>query len=508
MDIFWQNAAHRPCPVGDGARKGFRRAARLMLLLPAFLDGCAVGPRLAVPQMRPPSHYIRSGAQTPSSRQSLTGTSNVTVQWWTLFHAPLLNRYIRLALQANPGLAAARASLARATALVDEAEAGFLPQVTADAAAARERSVLAGTHGGTAYRIPGNLYSLLLGSVQIRYSPDVFGRTTDQLRSAKAERKVAAAQVRMTEVFLEASVARAVIQAAGAREECKAARDIAADDRRLLDLLRREYRLGASNLQELRQQEALTASAAAAIPPLRARMDASRHALAYLLGRYPGRPLRLPRLAAMRLPSRLPTAIPSVLLEQRPDIAAAAAEVQAASARADLAAANRFPRMQITAALGKAAQSGALFFNPLSTLWSLGAGIAAPIYEGGALAAAERATIAQYRLSSDRYRATVLDAFAQVADALRALQSSEQVYRQTAIAEKAATQALTLAQGRYRDGVIAYSSVLEAEIAAQRDTQAAIRAQGERYLDTVALFLAVGEGWSAAHDGANAGARS
>ena len=458
--------------------------------------------------MRAPSHYIRSAAETPPSRQSPTWTSSVSIQWWALFHTPLLNRYIRAALRANPDLAAARASLASANALVDGAAAGFLPRATADVTGARARSLLAGTHGGTAYRIPGNLYSLLLGTVQISYSPDVFGRTTDRLRSARAGRKVAAAQVRMTEVFLEASVARAVIQAAGAREEWEAAQHIAADDRRLLDLLRQEYRLGASNLEDVRQQEALTASAMAAIPPLRARMDAGRHALAYLLGEYPDRTLRLPRLAAMKLPSRLPTAIPSVLLEQRPDIVAARAEAQAASAQADLAAANRFPRMQITAALGKAAQSGAMFFNPLSTLWSVGAGIAAPIYEGGALAAEDRAAIAQYRVSSNRYRATVLHAFAQVADALRALQSGERVYRQSMIAETAATQALRLARGRYRDGVIAYSSVLEAEIAAQRDTRAAIRAQGQRYLDTVALFLVLGEGWSPGHGGANAGARS
>ncbi len=479
-----------------------------MLLLPALLDGCAVGPRLAAPGMHPPSQYIRGAARTLPDGRSLTWISSVTVQWWTRFHTPLLNRYIRAALRANPDLAAARASLAGANALVDEARAGFRPRVAADVAAARERSVLAGAHGGTSYRIPGNLYSLLLGTVQVSYSPAVFGRTTDRLRSARAGRKVAAARVRMAEVFLEASVARTVIQAAGAREEWKAARQIAADDRRLLDLLRQEYRLGASNLEDVRQQQALTASAAAAIPPLRARMDASRHALAYLLGKYPNQTLRLPTLAAMTLPSRIPTAIPSALLEQRPDIVAARAEIQAASAEADLAAANRFPHMQITAALGKAAQSGALFFNPLSTLWSVGAGIAAPIYEGGALAAEERAAIAQYRVRSSRYRATVLHAFAQVADALRAAHSDERVYRQSTIAEKAATQALTLAQGRYRDGVIAYSSVLEAEIAAQRDIQAAIRAQSQRYLDTVALFLALGEGWSPEHGAASAGARS
>ncbi len=430
------------------------------------------------------------------------------MHWWALFRTPLLNQYIRAALRANPDLAAARATQARADALVDTAAAGFLPQATAEATTRRARALRAGANGGSAYRIPGDLYSLLLGAVRIRYSPDLFGRASDKLRSAKAERTVSAARLRMTEVFLEASVARAVIQAAGTREQLKAARGIAADDRGLLHLLRAEYRLGATNLENVHQQEALTARARAAVPPLRARLDESRHALADLLGEYPDRPLRLPKLAAMRLPSRLPTAIPSVMLEQRPDIIAARAATRAAAAEADLAAANRFPQLQITAAFGKAAQSGALFFNPLSTLWSLGAGVLAPIYDGGALAAKEKAATAQYRIASDRCRATVLEAFEQVADALRALQSDKQTYEQSRIAERAAMQALQLARGRWRDGLIAYSSVLDAEIAAQRDTQAAIEAQSRRYLDAVALFLALGEGWSGAHGGANEGARS
>lgn len=399
------------------------------------------------------------------------------MRWWALFRTPLLSHYIRLALRTNPDLAAARATRARADALVDVAAAGLFPQVTAEATAARARALRAGANGGRAYRIPGDLYSLVLGAIRIRYRPDLFGQATDQVRSAKARRTVSAAWLRMTEVFLEASVARAVIQAADTEEQCRAAQRIATDDQSLLDLLR-------------------------------AQLAASRHALADLLGEYPNQTLRLPTLAAMRLPARLPTAIPSALLEQRPDIIAARAEIQAARANVDLAAANRFPQLQITAAFGKAAQSGNLFFNPLSTLWSLGAGVLAPIYDGGALAARERAAVAQYRIAGDRYRATVLEAFEQVADALRALHSDERTYEESRIAESAATQALRLAHGRYRDGSIAYSSVLDAEIAAQRDTQAAIEANSRRYLDAVALFLALGEGWSEAQGGANGGARS
>ena len=102
----------------------------------------------------------------------------------------------------------------------------------------------------------------------------------------------------------------------------------------------------------------------------------------------------------------------------------------------------------------------------------------------------------------------MLTAFQQVADALRALRSGEQTYQQSQIAATAAGQALRLARGLYTDGEIAYSAVLEAEIAAQRDRQAAIEARSQRYLDAVALFLALGEGWSNEHDIATSGAQS
>lgn len=491
----------------DGRRLLWRTGTWL-LLVPALLSGCAVGPRLAAPEVRAPNVYIRNTETVGPRLEPLRATSSVAVQWWTLFRTPLLNHYIRAAMRVNPDLATARAALTAEDDLVHAAAAGFLPHVAATAVASRARALTAGANSGRAYRIPGDLYSLLLGSVVVSYQPDVFGSVADQLHSAEARREVTAAQLRMTEVFLQASVARAVIQAAGAREQWKAAQRIATDDQRLLELLRQEYRLGASNLQEVRQQKALTASAKAAIPPLRTAMATYRNALSDLVGEFPDETLLLPRLNTMQLPATLPTVLPSTLLEQRPDIVAARAETEAARADARLAAANRFPQVQISADLGKAAQSGAMFFNPLSTLWSLGTGILAPLYDGGALANEEKAATAEYRASSGRYRATVLKAFEQVADALRALRDGEQTLRQSQIASTAAAQALTLARARYRDGDIAYSAVLDAQIAAQRDIQAAIAARTQHYLDTVALFLALGEGGSSEHSAVSSGARS
>ncbi len=208
----------------------------------------------------------------------------------------------------------------------------------------------------------------------------------------------------------------------------------------------------------------------------------------------PDRDIGLPTLKSLRLPRNIPAVVPSALLRTRPDVQAARAEVQVASAQADVATANLYPQLDITGSIGKAAQTGALFFNPVSTLWSLGASLIAPIYEGGALTAERRAAIDAYHVAANRYRATVYNAFRQTADALRALQSAHIAYKHSKSAATAAAKALQLAVAKYRDGVVDYNTLLNAEIAYQEDTVAAIKARSTLYLDNVALFVAMGEG--------------
>lgn len=466
----------------------------LPVLLPLLLGACAPGPKLAPAKMPAPSHYLASPGDWSASGQQLSWQKTPSSAWWRLFGSATLDQDVQTALQANPSIRQAQSAVLRAQQIEKEAAAGFLPQVSANAQLERSRALRTGADGGTRYRIPGNLYSLLLGSVVVSYSPDLFGRTADQVHSAQAQQQVEAARLQATRQYVAAAVAKALITAAAAREQWQTAQRIADADAKLLKLIRQEYHLGASNLQVLRQQEALTASARAAVAPLRVAMAHAEHALAVLLGKYPDQKLPSPSLHELHLPKDLPVLVPSTLLEQRPDIVAARATVSAAAAEAHLAAADRYPQINIGADIGKAAQSGALFFNPASTLWGLAGSLVAPIYAGGALHAQEKAAVDSYQMAVEQYHGVVLTAFRQVADALRALQGADQSYSQRRIAATAAGQALHLAQARYRDGVTDYATVLNAEIANQQDQEAVLRAQSERYLDSVALFLAMGEG--------------
>jgi len=459
------------------------------------LGGCAVGPDLHQPKVTVPEHYTASSLI--NKEQTVKWSATELENWWNLLHSSLLDHYIAQARRNNPDIHAAQARLLRAQDLIAVARGDLFPQVNANAGISRERALRTGANGGTSYRIPGNPYSLLLGTVSISYSPDLFGLQADQIHAAKARATVALANWEQTQVFLAAAVSQSVIAGAEASAQYQAAQKIATADVRMLKLLQQEYRLGATNLQTVEQQKAITAAAKARIAPLKSQIATARHALAALLGKNPDTTLPLPTLQEMRLPDPLPTTVPSALLEQRPDILAAHAAMKAAAAEAKVADADRYPQINLSADLGKAAQSGALFFNPISTLWSLGTSLAAPIYRGGALAAQEKAAIETYKVRSAEYQETVLNAFRQVADALRALQASDAAYVQQKAAAEAAQKALRLAQLRYRDGETNYLTVLNAEIAYQKDIVAAIQGRAQRYLDSVALFLALGDGWTA-----------
>ena len=328
-----------------------------------------------------------------------------------------------------------QASLPITGGIIEVADAGFLPRLGANLGAGRQRALRAGTNGGFGTRVPGNPYTLLLGSVDISYNPDVFGRQGYILKDARAQSAVARAELHQGQVFLGGAVTQAVITAASAHAQVRLAQAMAQDDAQLLTLIQNEYQLGAQNLQTVDEQQAVAEAAAARIPPLQAAESAARHQLAALLGTVPAAPLSLPSLQELHLPAVIPALVPSALVENRPDIQAAHAKTEAAAAQVGVATANLYPNIDITASLGKAAMTAGMFFNPASTLWAIGSSLAAPIYEGGALHAKKRAAMDHWRVTTDLYRATVLNAFREVADALRAVQSADTAYTHSKAAE-------------------------------------------------------------------------
>jgi NodT family efflux transporter outer membrane factor (OMF) lipoprotein len=187
--------------------------------------------------------------------------------------------------------------------------------------------------------------------------------------------------------------------------------------------------------------------------------------------------------------------LPSTLVEQRPDVLQAQANMHAASAQIGVAVANRLPNIQLTASAGSTALEIAKVFGPGTEFWNIGAALAAPIFDGGTLKHQERAARAAYVGAAEQYRSTVLGAFQNVADSLTALEQDAKGLKAAADANDAAKTTLDLSQRQYKDGYADYLTLLNAEQAFQQARINLVEAQASRYADTAALFQALGGGW-------------
>jgi NodT family efflux transporter outer membrane factor (OMF) lipoprotein len=196
--------------------------------------------------------------------------------------------------------------------------------------------------------------------------------------------------------------------------------------------------------------------------------------------------------------------LPSNLVRQRPDIRASEAVLHEASAQIGVATANEYPQLDLTATAGIVALKPSQLFHAANKVWTLSAGVTAPIFNGGALAAKVRAAQAAYDEAQAQYQSTVLQAFQSVADALRAIESDASALRTQAEAEALAREALELSTRQYQLGAVSYLALLDAQRAYQQTRISLVQAQAARYTDTAALFQALGGGWWSHTAGADA----
>jgi outer membrane protein TolC len=153
------------------------------------------------------------------------------------------------------------------------------------------------------------------------------------------------------------------------------------------------------------------------------------------------------------------------------------------------------PQFSLTGSFGTAAGRAGDLFSPGTAIWSLGAGVLQPLFRGGQLDAEKKAAVAAYESAEAQYRSTVLGAFQNVADALRALQSDAIALRAQVDAEKSAADSLEMSRQQFQLGAIPYASLLDAQRVYQQARVSLVQAQAIRYADTAALFQALGGGW-------------
>ena len=238
------------------------------------------------------------------------------------------------------------------------------------------------------------------------------------------------------------------------------------------------------------------ASYQATIPQLQAEGGAERNLLAALAGRTPAEWQTVEvTLDDLTLPVDLPVSVPSDLVRQRPDILAAEAAAHAASAIVGVATAELFPSITLGGGAESLSNSAANLFPSNGRAWSVSAQATAPVFEGGTLWFRRKAAIAAYQQAQALYRQTVLGAFEQVADTLRALDHDAMTLSADQEALVTAKEALHLIQANYAAGLSTYLDVLNADAQYHQAQIAELQAVAVRYQDTVALFAALGGGW-------------
>ena len=467
------------------------------LLVAALLASCNAGPDFTPPPAPPQTAYDSTGAPTLApvageSEQSLAVGEKISGDWWNFYRSPALDQLLKDAIAGNKDLEAARAHLAASEEAANAARGGLYPRLDAAASATRERI----SYAAFGLNMPPAIFNVLSVGPTVSYSLDLFGknRRLVEQQEALAERQ----RYELDAVYL-ALTGNAVSQAltvASLQAQLKAANDIIAEDRNLLALVGKRVAAGESSNLDLESARSQLASDLTQLPPLQQQANAARHALAILVGRAPADFVAPDfTLDSLALPANLPVSLPSALVHQRPDILSAESELHAASASVGVATAQLYPDINLTAAISQTALTAGTLGAPASNVWNIGAGIALPLFHGGALQAQKREAEDEFTAAAANYQQTVLASFAQVADVLDALASDADLLGAEHAALQSAQSSLALTRKSYIAGDVALLQVLDAERLAQRARLGYVRAQAQRYIDTAQLFLAMGGGW-------------
>ena len=475
------------------------RAGSLALGLAGFGIGGCVGPNFHKPTPPQVDRYTidaqpveTASAQGPGgAAQKFLAEREVPRNWWTLFGSAELDGLVTESLRANPNVLSAQAALRQALENTAAQRGSYFPTVQAGFDASRNLNatgVLApNLASGTA------LYNLFTPQVTVSYVPDVFGANRRQVESLAAQAEASRFQLDATYLTLTANVVTAAIQAAAFREQISATERMITLERESLAVLKRELELGAIAEVDVYAQEAALAQLEATLPPLRRQSQTALDQLAALTGHLPAefKPPKI-ELNQLLLPVDLPLGVPSQLVERRPDVRAAEAQLHAATAQVGVAIANMLPQFTITGDIGSSATAMSDLFKAGTGFWSVGANVTQTLFAGGTLIHRKRAADAALDQAAAMYKSAVLTAFANVADAMHALDTDADALNASSRAEAAADSSLSVARQQLDLGSVSYLALVVSEQTYQQALISLIQARAARFADTAALFQALG----------------
>jgi NodT family efflux transporter outer membrane factor (OMF) lipoprotein len=482
-----------------------RIAARWLANTTAFaaamiVTSCAVGPDFLHPAAPEITRYTREPLTRTSSTDVASGQRQVFLpgrdipeQWWALFRSPRLNGLIAQALQNNPSLQSALASLRAAKEAVYAQEGKFFPLAQANFNPTRQRTSAA------IAPVPSSgaqVFDLVTAQLLVSYTFDVWGLNRRTVESLEALADVQHFQAEAAYLSLSANLVVAAITEASLRGQIDATEQIITINSKMLGILRHQFDVGFANRSDVAAQEAALAQARATLPPLRKALAQQRNLIAALVGTYPSEgPRETFRLADLHLPADLPVSLPSQLIEQRPDVRAAEEQLHSASALIGVATANLLPTFTINADAGFMNTALAHLLAPQNLFWIIGANATQTVFDGGTLLHQLQGAKDTYQAAAWTYRGTVIGAVQNVADALRALQNDADALRAARDFERAARTSFDLARQQMETGNANVLLLLTAQQTYLQAVLQVVQARAARLADTAALFGALGGGW-------------
>lgn len=467
----------------------FRENVRSLSIVALLsLSACAVGPNFQKPDSPKTVSYTRDP-------QALEGAQVIPIptNWWVAYQSDEINQLVELALKNNPNIDVALANLKIVQQNIVAQQGFFFPQIGAGYVASRQNvgSTLAPAINGTT-----SVYGLQTTALSVGFTPDIFGGNRRQVESLKAIANAQQLQLEALKITVATNVIATAIQEAVYREQLQIAKEAVDAARKQLAHSKLLADTGYISGIDLANQEAIYAQAAGQILVLKKLREQTLDMLAVLCGQVPSTNLLLPNINAIYIPRGLPHALPSSLVEQRPDVKIAEELVRASNAQIGVAIASMIPQFSITGILGGSATAFSELFNGSNNIWGIAGGVGQPLFAGGSLLARKRAAEAGLDASLAQYRSTVLMAFQNVADTLYALDNDGKLYELARDGEIANKKAFDKTQLQFEHGYTSEPGLL---IAKQQYLQAkinAIQAYSVYLGDTAALYQSLGGGWN------------
>jgi len=419
-----------------------------------------------------------------SSHTSFCAKPSIPPQWWALYDDPLLEQLVRDGLERGADVKLAAARLEEAQAALREARALlFFPEIDGNAGASRSRTIQFGT---------ANNFNL---GVSTSFEVDLWGRLRRAERSVQDQLLASQYGRDTVAITLAATIARTYFTARSLDSQYIASLEILRATTESLGLAKKRLDAGLTSGLDLYQAQSSNSAAAAQTKEIARQRAAIVHQLGLLTGRMDLR-IDAKDINGLPIPPLPPAGLPSDLLERRPDVRQAEAQLAAATERIGVAKAAQFPTLRLTGSFG--AQSSELdsLLSAGSTVWSVGAGLVGPILDGGRYRARTEQAEAQAKQAQAVYQRAVESAFRDVADALSNVRLAADTETDLVVRLDAARNALRLAQRRYEQGYSAYLEVLDAQ-RTLNDAQLQFIRNRQAYLTyTVDLMNSLGGGWA------------